>query len=141
MDAGVTISLWLRIGMLNNEDCGCYGNSWTEGHVIMVESVERNQASTQSSPYVHLLSIGSKQTMLQVWMENTTLIFRVCVDPNDGKPVGLLAQTECANFLQPNQWQHLAMTYTESRMPDKAILGKVHLILDCFIETDVILEF
>nr|XP_009860308.2 lysosomal-trafficking regulator-like isoform X1 [Ciona intestinalis]XP_026692490.1 lysosomal-trafficking regulator-like isoform X1 [Ciona intestinalis] len=141
LDSGVTISLWLRVGMLNPHDCGCYTNSWTEGHVIMVESEERDQVSSQSSPYVHLVSIGSKQTMLQVWMENSTLIFRVCVDPNDEKPVGVLAQTECANFLQPNQWQHLTMTYTESRMPDKAILGKVHLILDCFIETDVILEF
>nr|CAB3263579.1 lysosomal-trafficking regulator-like [Phallusia mammillata] len=137
-DSGVTLSMWLRVNTNENKDIA---SQWGEGHSLIVEAADTTPEPIQSVPYIHLMSVGSKQTMLQVWLENTTLIFRVCIDPNDDKPVGLLAQAECPNLLLSNQWQHLTVTYTESKMPDKTILGKVHLILNCFIETDVILEF
>ncbi|XP_076817532.1 lysosomal-trafficking regulator-like isoform X1 [Clavelina lepadiformis] len=140
LGGGITVSLWLRVNVGGGESNSVKQAEWVEGHVIMVET-DVKQVSSLSSPYIHLLSLGSKQTMLQVWLENTTLIFRICVDPNDEKPVGLLAQSQCSNFLNVNEWQHLTLTYTESKMPDKTILGKVHLVLNCFMENDVILEF
>jgi len=44
-----------------------------EGRDVIIESCED---SSRPTPYIHFFSIGSKQTMLQVWLDGTTLIFR-----------------------------------------------------------------
>lgn len=45
---------------------------------------------------------------------------RICVDSDDNKPVGVLAQTECSGLLTTNgEWQHVTFTYTENQLPDK----------------------
>ena len=41
------------------------------------------------------------------------------MDPDDERPVGVLAQSECPSLLCANQWQHLIVTYTEKKLPDK----------------------
>lgn len=34
----------------------------------------------------------------------------------------MLAKTECTGILNSGEWQHLTLTYTESKLPDKVII-------------------
>ncbi|KAM4694759.1 lysosomal-trafficking regulator [Discoglossus pictus] len=77
---------------------------------------------------VHILSLGSKALMLQIWANMNTehFIFRVCVDPNDEVKSGLLAQVETQeNIFSPGNWQHLSLTYKEQSENKKRASGKI----------------
>ncbi|KAG7492927.1 hypothetical protein MATL_G00019380 [Megalops atlanticus] len=79
---------------------------------------------------LHIISMGSKALMLQVWADLSAgaFTFRICVDPNDDVKVGLLAQAESPKgLLQPGRWQHLAFTYTQQPEGKKHIHGKLAL--------------
>ncbi|KAG7462834.1 hypothetical protein MATL_G00188970 [Megalops atlanticus] len=76
--------------------------------------------------FVHLASLGSKALMLQVWADLTTgtLLFRICVDPNDEMKAGLLAQAESEEaLLSLDRWQHLALTYIQQPEGKKNVHG------------------
>ncbi|MBN3312843.1 LYST regulator, partial [Atractosteus spatula] len=77
---------------------------------------------------LHVISLGSKALMLQVWADlNTgTFIFRICIDPNDEMKAGLLAQAESEEgLLTPGRWQHLAFNYTQQPEGKKNVHGKL----------------
>lgn len=103
---------------------------------------------------IHILSMGSKALMLQVWADLSTgsLTFRwvskytwtsycfssaniiwvlysftrICIDPNDEIKAGLLAQAESGEGLfKPGQWQHLGLTYSQQPEGKKNIHGCV----------------
>ncbi|XP_063047649.1 lysosomal-trafficking regulator isoform X3 [Engraulis encrasicolus] len=74
----------------------------------------------------HILSMGSKALMLQVWANLSTgaFTFRMCIDPNDEMKAGLLAQADSGEgMLRPGQWQHLSFTYTQQPEGKKNIHG------------------
>ncbi|XP_053317240.1 lysosomal-trafficking regulator [Spea bombifrons] len=94
--------------------------------------------------YVHVISLGSKALMLQIWASIITghLIFRVCVDPNDEAKSGLLAQaeTEEAIFLHGN-WQHLALTYKEQMESKKKACSKIQMWVSGQRKREVTIEY
>uniref|UniRef100_A0A663MXJ1 Lysosomal trafficking regulator n=1 Tax=Athene cunicularia TaxID=194338 RepID=A0A663MXJ1_ATHCN len=79
---------------------------------------------------VHIISLGSKALMIQVWADLNTgaFIFRMCMDPNDEMKAGLLAQAESPeNVFLVGRWQHLAITYWQQPEGKKNIHGKLLL--------------
>ncbi|XP_038616670.1 lysosomal-trafficking regulator isoform X2 [Tachyglossus aculeatus] len=93
---------------------------------------------------VHLLSLGSKVLMIQVWADLSTgaLIFRMCMDPNDDMKAGLLAQVESQeNVFLPGKWQHLALTYSQQPEGKKNIHGKLSMWVSGQRKPDVALDY
>ncbi|PKU48571.1 lysosomal-trafficking regulator isoform x1 [Limosa lapponica baueri] len=79
---------------------------------------------------IHIISLGSKALMIQVWADLNTgaFIFRMCMDPNDEMKAGLLAQAESPeNVFLMGRWQHLAITYLQQPEGKKNIRGKLSL--------------
>ncbi|KAM9564150.1 lysosomal-trafficking regulator isoform 3-T6 [Guaruba guarouba] len=79
---------------------------------------------------IHIISLGSKALMIQVWADLSTgaFIFRMCMDPNDEMKAGLLAQAESPeNIFLVGRWQHLAITYLQQPEGKKNIHGKLLL--------------
>ncbi|KAG8444521.1 hypothetical protein GDO86_009617 [Hymenochirus boettgeri] len=77
---------------------------------------------------LHLLSLGSKALMFQIWanVNNGHFIFRICIDPCDEVKNGLLAQVETQeNIFTPGNWQHLALTYKEQTENKKKTCSKI----------------
>ncbi|KAG5855573.1 hypothetical protein ANANG_G00050490 [Anguilla anguilla] len=80
--------------------------------------------------YLHVVSMGSKALMLQVWadLSTGTFTFRMCIDPNDEMRAGLLAQVESPKgLLEPDRWQHLAFTYSQHAEGKKHVQGTLAL--------------
>ncbi|KAB1270843.1 Lysosomal-trafficking regulator [Camelus dromedarius] len=93
---------------------------------------------------VHLISLGSKALMIQVWADppSGSFIFRVCMDSNDDVKAVLLAQVESQeNIFLPSKWQHLVLTYLQQPQGKKNIHGKISTWVSGQRKPDVTLDF
>ncbi|XP_053567057.1 lysosomal-trafficking regulator isoform X2 [Bombina bombina] len=93
---------------------------------------------------LHVLSLGSKALMLQIWANPNTehFIFRVCVDPNDEVKSGVLAQAETQeNIFTLGNWHHLALTYKEQSENKKNACGKIHIWVSGQSKQEVTMEY
>uniref|UniRef100_A0A8C3X655 Lysosomal-trafficking regulator n=1 Tax=Catagonus wagneri TaxID=51154 RepID=A0A8C3X655_9CETA len=93
---------------------------------------------------IHMISLGSKALMIQVWADPHcgTFIFRVCQDSNDDMKAVLLAQVESQeNTFLPSKWQHLVLTYLQQSQGKKNIHGKISIWVSGQRKPDVILDF
>ncbi|KAM8954167.1 lysosomal-trafficking regulator isoform 2-T2 [Pelodytes ibericus] len=93
---------------------------------------------------VHVLSMGSKALMLQIWANIITghFIFRVCVDQNDESKSGLLAQAETQeNIFLPGTWHHLALTYQEQSENKKKANSKIIMWVSGQRKREVTMEY
>uniref|UniRef100_A0A8C5M6R0 Lysosomal trafficking regulator n=1 Tax=Leptobrachium leishanense TaxID=445787 RepID=A0A8C5M6R0_9ANUR len=93
---------------------------------------------------VHVLSLGSKVLMLQIWANVITghFIFRICVDANDEAKSGLLAQAETQeNIFVPGKWQHLALTYQEQTESKKRACSKIIMWVSGQRKREVTIEY
>ncbi|XP_014806494.1 PREDICTED: lysosomal-trafficking regulator isoform X2 [Calidris pugnax] len=93
---------------------------------------------------IHIISLGSKALMIQVWADLNTgaFIFRMCMDPNDEMKAGLLAQAESPeNVFLTGRWQHLAITYLQQPEGKKNIHGKLSLWVSGQRKCDINLDY
>ncbi|XP_008585444.1 PREDICTED: lysosomal-trafficking regulator, partial [Galeopterus variegatus] len=93
---------------------------------------------------IHIISLGSKALMIQVWADphNGTFIFRVCMDSNDDMKAVLLTQVESQeNIFLPSKWQHLVLTYLQQPQGKKNVHGKISIWVSGQRKTDVTLDF
>ncbi|CAK6442252.1 unnamed protein product [Pipistrellus nathusii] len=93
---------------------------------------------------IHVVSLGSKALMIQVWAEppTGTFIFRLCVDSNDDAKAVLLAQAESLeNVFLPSKWQHLVLTYSQQPQGKKSLHGQVSMWVSGQRKPDVTLDF
>ncbi|CAH6809584.1 Lyst [Phodopus roborovskii] len=93
---------------------------------------------------IHLISLGSKALMIQVWADphSGTFIFRVCMDSNDDVKAVSLAQVESQeNIFFPSKWQHLVLTYLQYPQGKKNVHGEISIWVSGQRKTDVILDF
>ncbi|KAJ7416509.1 hypothetical protein BTVI_35331 [Pitangus sulphuratus] len=93
---------------------------------------------------IHIISLGSKALMIQVWADLNTgaFIFRICMDPNDEMKAGLLAQAESPeNVFLLGRWQHLALQYLQKPESKKNIHGKLLLWVSGQRKCDIDLDF
>ncbi|XP_051503760.1 lysosomal-trafficking regulator isoform X2 [Myxocyprinus asiaticus] len=142
MASGFSASLWVRA--LRDEDRqGKKDEDMTLADEALHGSVHISKQHADRC-LVHVLSMGSKALMLQVWMNISTgaFIFRICIDPNDEMKAGLLAQAESAEgVLTAGRWQHLALTYTQQPEGKKNIHGQLTLWVCGIRKCDVSLDF
>ncbi|KAE8280428.1 Lysosomal-trafficking regulator Beige-like protein [Larimichthys crocea] len=128
MASGFSASMWLRVTEQEKKDGD---KEEEENNPPAAESHHgSSQAGTRlvEEDLIHILSMGSKALMLQVWADFSTgsLTFRICIDPNDDIKAGLLAQADSGvELLRPGQWQHLGLTYTQQPEGKKNIHGRV----------------
>uniref|UniRef100_A0AAX7SE80 Lysosomal trafficking regulator n=1 Tax=Astatotilapia calliptera TaxID=8154 RepID=A0AAX7SE80_ASTCA len=113
-------------------------------------AAELHHASSQAGTrlleegLIHILSMGSKALMLQVWADFSTgsLTFRICIDPNDEIKAGLLAQADSAEGLfSGGQWQHLALTYSQQPEGKKNVHGRVVVWVSGIWKCEVSLDY
>ncbi|XP_063299447.1 lysosomal-trafficking regulator isoform X3 [Pelobates fuscus] len=93
---------------------------------------------------IHILSLGSKALMLQIWANVITghIIFRVCVDANDEAKSGVLAQAEThESIFLPGNWQHLAFTYQEQSESKKKACSKITMWVSGQRKREVLMEY
>ncbi|KAI7805145.1 lysosomal-trafficking regulator isoform X2 [Triplophysa rosa] len=142
MASGFSATLWLRV--VKDED----GPSKREEEMLVTDESLHATAHVMEQQadknLTHILSMGSKALMLQVWMNISTraFIFRICMDPNDEMKAGLLAQAESGEgVLTAGRWQHLAFTYTQQPEGKKNIRGQLTLWVCGIRRCDVLLDF
>ncbi|XP_037321151.2 lysosomal-trafficking regulator isoform X2 [Pungitius pungitius] len=128
MASGFSASMWLRVAEREEK----HGEKDKEDSTAPAADSHHgpSEAGTRllEEGLVHILSMGSKALMLQVWADFSTgaLTFRVCIDPNDEIKAGLLAQADSGGgLLAPGQWQHLSLTYAQQPEGKKNIHGCV----------------
>ncbi|XP_040824116.1 lysosomal-trafficking regulator isoform X2 [Ochotona curzoniae] len=93
---------------------------------------------------IHIISLGSKALMIQVWADPRigTFIFRVCVDSNDDMKAVSLAQAESQeNAFLPSKWQHLVLTYLQQPQGKKNIHGNISIWVSGQRKSDIPLDF
>uniref|UniRef100_A0A673GP73 Lysosomal-trafficking regulator-like n=1 Tax=Sinocyclocheilus rhinocerous TaxID=307959 RepID=A0A673GP73_9TELE len=146
MASGFSASLWVRAG--KDED-GRYkkGKKKKEEATLAEEALHGPAHVTEQQTdrcLLHVLSMGSKALMLQVWVNISTgaFTFRICIDPNDEMKAGLLAQAESGDgVLTTGMWQHLALTYTQQPEGRKNVHGQLTLWVSGIRKCDVSLDF
>ncbi|TNM99905.1 hypothetical protein fugu_012938 [Takifugu bimaculatus] len=125
MANGFSVSMWLRVAEQDRDKSKEERNP---------PAAQPHHGCAQAGPrqveegLSHILSMGSKALMFQVWADFSTgsLTFRICIDPNDEVKAGLLAQAESGvKLLKPGQWQHMGLTYTQQPEGKKNTLGRV----------------
>uniref|UniRef100_A0A672J8Q1 Lysosomal trafficking regulator n=1 Tax=Salarias fasciatus TaxID=181472 RepID=A0A672J8Q1_SALFA len=128
MASGFSASMWLRVAEQEEKDVD------REKEKSNLPPGESHNGSSQATTrlveegLIHILSMGSKALMLQVWADFSTgaLTFRICIDPNDEIKAGLLAQADSGEgVLRGGQWQHLSLTYSQQPEGKKNIHGRV----------------
>ncbi|XP_076018474.1 lysosomal-trafficking regulator isoform X2 [Genypterus blacodes] len=142
MASGFSASVWLRVAEPEEK-----GDKEKEDR--KPPTVEPHHGTAESVPKtaeegVHIVSMGSKALMLQVWADFSTgsLTFRICIDPNDEIKAGLLAQADSGEgLLKPGQWQHLGLTYTQQPEGKKNIHGRVVVWVCGIRKCEVFLDY
>uniref|UniRef100_A0A668AYI8 Lysosomal trafficking regulator n=1 Tax=Myripristis murdjan TaxID=586833 RepID=A0A668AYI8_9TELE len=130
MASGFSASMWLRVADPEEMDRDKEKDR-TGPYIDMTLSHHGTSQPVQrvvEDGLVHIMSMGSKALMLQVWADFSTglLTFRMCIDPNDEIKAGLLAQADSGEgLLRPGQWQHLGLTYTQQPEGKKNIHGRL----------------
>ncbi|KAM9727298.1 lysosomal-trafficking regulator isoform 1-T3 [Menidia menidia] len=128
MASGFSASMWLRVTEQEENEGG---KAQEESNPPAAESQHGlSQAVTTLAEegLIHILSMGSKALMLQVWADFSTgsLTFRICIDPNDDVKAGVLAQADSGKgLIRRGQWQHLSITYSQQPEGKKNIHGRV----------------
>uniref|UniRef100_UPI00358DFC63 lysosomal-trafficking regulator-like n=1 Tax=Myxine glutinosa TaxID=7769 RepID=UPI00358DFC63 len=165
--AGFSVALWLRLEQVREFEGGS-GSSMerrrkpmknrlvvfrdssiesTEGERVVVIDYPLPVRSGDRLPTgcsVHLISIGSRCLMLQVWAEPGygLLVFRVVVDHGDGRKADLLAQAESREgVLAPGQWHHMALSYRQRNEGKRNARGRLAVWIDGRRNSEVALDF
>uniref|UniRef100_A0A3P8W4F7 Lysosomal trafficking regulator n=1 Tax=Cynoglossus semilaevis TaxID=244447 RepID=A0A3P8W4F7_CYNSE len=124
MASGFSASMWLKVAEQEEKD--------RDKDNVLLSITQKSELNPghffSEEGLIHILSMGSKALMLQVWADFSTgsLTFRICIDPNDEIKAGLLAQAASGEgLLKPGQWQHIGLTYTQQPEGKKNIHGRV----------------
>uniref|UniRef100_A0A8C9XFX7 Lysosomal trafficking regulator n=1 Tax=Sander lucioperca TaxID=283035 RepID=A0A8C9XFX7_SANLU len=139
MASGFSASMWLRVAEQEEKD-----GDKDKGETQILHQDPFLCLKLVEEGLIHILSMGSKALMLQVWADFSTgsLTFRICIDPNDDIKAGLLAQADSGEeLLRAGQWQHLGLTYTQQPEGKKNIHGRVVVWVCGIRKCEVSLEY
>uniref|UniRef100_A0A4W3ICA6 Lysosomal trafficking regulator n=1 Tax=Callorhinchus milii TaxID=7868 RepID=A0A4W3ICA6_CALMI len=151
---GFSVSLWMKVEVTSHRDTSLLGHCelyriihFTDGEKAMgtdCYGTPNSDDKLVEDGCLHVISMGSKVMMMQVWTDLTKgrFIFRICIDPNDDMKAGLLAQAESQeNVLTPGKWQHLALTYVQQMEDKKNARGKLLLWVSGQRKSEVALDY
>ncbi|XP_068087878.1 lysosomal-trafficking regulator isoform X2 [Hyperolius riggenbachi] len=155
MSDGFSFAVWLK--MEYNIDLEYFINKGKQMkkknkmHPVPVQNTDKTSAADGSSTdkleddgCIHLLSLGSKMLMLQVWCSMITgrLIFRMCTHVNDDMKCLLLAQAETQEkVFHSGTWQHMAFTYKELPESKNKVCSKIQMWVSGQRKTEVNMEY
>uniref|UniRef100_A0A8C7S129 Lysosomal trafficking regulator n=1 Tax=Oncorhynchus mykiss TaxID=8022 RepID=A0A8C7S129_ONCMY len=146
MASGFSASVWIKVAE-NEEGEGHTEKGKKEGKAPTLEpnlgTIPDGQRVVEES-LIHVLSMGSKAMMLQVWADLSTGVFtfRMCIDPNDEMKAGLLAQAVSGEGLvSPGSWHHLGISYTQQPEGKKNIHGRLALWVNGVRKCEVSLDY
>ncbi|XP_066534350.1 lysosomal-trafficking regulator isoform X2 [Hoplias malabaricus] len=144
MASGFSASLWIQVAKSEDEELPLHRDE-DDIRVAGVQQSTSHLVQRQGEKdFLHVLSMGSKALMLQVWADMCTgaCTFRICTDPDDETKAGLLCQTESGEgTLISGQWQHLALTYTQQPEGKKNIHGRLILWMCGIKKCEVSLDY
>uniref|UniRef100_A0A6Q2Z2Z3 Lysosomal trafficking regulator n=1 Tax=Esox lucius TaxID=8010 RepID=A0A6Q2Z2Z3_ESOLU len=147
MASGFSASVWMKMALQDDgEGLGDRGNTpLIEVGTAPPLEVPLDPAGQKGGEgLAHLLSMGSRSLMLQVWTDLSTgsFTFRMCIDPNDDMKAGLLAQAQSGEGLViPGRWHHLGISYTQQPEGKKNIHGRLALWVDGVSKCEVSLDY
>ncbi|KYO18831.1 lysosomal-trafficking regulator isoform C [Alligator mississippiensis] len=160
MSEGFSISLWFNVEHVQEMESPTEKGKKTKKRSKPLILQDSNFDSSESKPVgfenlslrdklvedgcIHIVSLGSKALMIQVWADLNTgaFIFRMCIDPNDEMKAGLLAQAESPeNVFRIGKWQHLVLTYLQQPEGKKNIHGKLSLWVSGQRKPDIGLDY
>uniref|UniRef100_A0A6Q2XD95 Lysosomal trafficking regulator n=1 Tax=Esox lucius TaxID=8010 RepID=A0A6Q2XD95_ESOLU len=151
MASGFSASVWMKMALQDDgEGLGDRGNTpligWSGflGTAPPLEVPLDPAGQKGGEGLAHLLSMGSRSLMLQVWTDLSTgsFTFRMCIDPNDDMKAGLLAQAQSGEGLViPGRWHHLGISYTQQPEGKKNIHGRLALWVDGVSKCEVSLDY
>ncbi|CAJ0919168.1 unnamed protein product, partial [Ranitomeya imitator] len=94
--------------------------------------------------YMHVLSLGSKVLMMQIWFNVASgcFTFRLCSSTSDECKLTPLAQVETQeNILNSGNWQHLAFTCKDIFESKNKVCSKIMLWVSGQRKAEVTLEY
>ncbi|XP_074118563.1 lysosomal-trafficking regulator isoform X2 [Sminthopsis crassicaudata] len=160
MSEGFSISLWFNMESIHETESILEKvkkiKKRKKSSFIQDDSLDDTGSKSESLEYmnpgeklveegcIHMISLGSKALMIQVWadLSTGTFIFRMCMDPNDDMKAGLLAQVESQeNIFRLGKWQHLALTYIQQPEGKKNIHGTFSIWVSGQRKSDVVLDY
>uniref|UniRef100_G3WJ48 Lysosomal-trafficking regulator n=1 Tax=Sarcophilus harrisii TaxID=9305 RepID=G3WJ48_SARHA len=160
MSEGFSISLWFNMESIHETESILEKvkkiKKRKKSSFIQEDSLDDTGSKSESLEYmnpgdklveegcIHMISLGSKALMIQVWadLSTGTFIFRMCMDPNDDMKAGLLAQVESQeNIFRLGKWQHLALTYIQQPEGKKNIHGTFSIWVSGQRKSDVVLDY
>uniref|UniRef100_A0A6Q2XM71 Lysosomal trafficking regulator n=1 Tax=Esox lucius TaxID=8010 RepID=A0A6Q2XM71_ESOLU len=146
MASGFSASVWMKMALQDDgEGLGDRGNTPLIVGTAPPLEVPLDPAGQKGGEgLAHLLSMGSRSLMLQVWTDLSTgsFTFRMCIDPNDDMKAGLLAQAQSGEGLViPGRWHHLGISYTQQPEGKKNIHGRLALWVDGVSKCEVSLDY
>uniref|UniRef100_A0A8C7INE5 Lysosomal trafficking regulator n=1 Tax=Oncorhynchus kisutch TaxID=8019 RepID=A0A8C7INE5_ONCKI len=157
MASGFSASVWIKFNRINHSFSYLSIEKWMDLYVFLcapeegkAPTLEPNLGTIPDGQRVveeslmHVLSMGSKAMMLQVWADLSTGVFtfRMCIDPNDEMKAGLLAQAESGEGLvSPGSWHHLGISYTQQPEGKKNIHGRLALWVNGVRKCEVSLDY
>ncbi|KAJ7987342.1 hypothetical protein DPEC_G00325490 [Dallia pectoralis] len=141
MASGFSSSIWMKV--IRPDDSQGHGER--EVGTCSPPDAHMDPAGPKGQEgLAHLVSMGSKSLMLQVWADLSTgsFTFRICIDPNDEMKAGLLAQAQSREGLvTPGRWHHLGISYTQQPEGKKTIHGRLVLWVDGVSKCEVSLDY
>ncbi|KAI1240799.1 hypothetical protein IHE44_0009242 [Lamprotornis superbus] len=161
MSDGFSVSLWFRLEYAHETENSAEKGKKVKRRSRLVAVRENSFDSTEETKSIgmeyvslgdklvedgciHIISLGSKALMIQVWADLNTgaFIFRMCMDPNDEMKAGLLAQAESpGNVFLVGRWQHLALKYLQKPEGKKNFHGKLLLWVSGQRQCEINLDF
>uniref|UniRef100_A0A6Q2Z3L6 Lysosomal trafficking regulator n=1 Tax=Esox lucius TaxID=8010 RepID=A0A6Q2Z3L6_ESOLU len=141
MASGFSASVWMKMAL---QDDGEGLGDREVGTAPPLEVPLDPAGQKGGEGLAHLLSMGSRSLMLQVWTDLSTgsFTFRMCIDPNDDMKAGLLAQAQSGEGLViPGRWHHLGISYTQQPEGKKNIHGRLALWVDGVSKCEVSLDY
>uniref|UniRef100_A0A8K9V7C1 Lysosomal trafficking regulator n=1 Tax=Oncorhynchus mykiss TaxID=8022 RepID=A0A8K9V7C1_ONCMY len=157
MASGFSASVWIKFNIINHSFSYLSIEKWMDLYVFLCAPEEGKAPTLEPNlgtipdgqrvveeSLIHVLSMGSKAMMLQVWADLSTGVFtfRMCIDPNDEMKAGLLAQAVSGEGLvSPGSWHHLGISYTQQPEGKKNIHGRLALWVNGVRKCEVSLDY
>ncbi|XP_069810685.1 lysosomal-trafficking regulator [Dendropsophus ebraccatus] len=150
MSDGFSLTLWMKVEGGEDGETPLRGRGARRRRSKPLTAADRPGADPSSGDrlledgYIHVLSLGSKVLMMQIWFSllSGRFIFRLCSSTSDEYRSIPLAQVESQdNILQPEKWQHVAFTCKEVFESKNKVCSKLMLWVSGQRTTEVTLEY
>ncbi|XP_066461496.1 lysosomal-trafficking regulator [Eleutherodactylus coqui] len=155
MSDGFSLTLWLKLECVQELEGLTRGKQTKKKNKFPFQAQSTVVDKTAGGDYstydrllddgcIHVLSLGSKVLMMQIWLNVASgrFTFRLCSSSGDESKWISLAQVETQeNILHPGNWQHLVFTCKEVFESKNKVCSKIMLWVSGQRTTEITLEY